>query len=298
MDRSRSRLNVSVPMSAWCCACVDSFRFDCSDSERISSTSKLARNPPSRAFSSSRRSRACWASIAVILGASMAVSIRARSLRHTYVTREGPLAVLDGVDLDIPAGGYAVLTGPSGAGKSTLLGLLGGLERPQSGSLVVGEHDLSALAGDGLAAYRRTTVGFVFQHFGLLDTLTAEENVELALMLAGVRSSDRRRRARALLDAVGLTARSTHRPLQLSGGERQRVAIARALANGPELVLADEPTGNLDEDAAVMVVELLESLPAQHGCTLILVTHNRALAARAPIRLRLVAGRIQPAMAA
>src|SRR3954454_4509823 len=143
----------------------------------------------------------------------MAVSVRARALRHTYDTGRGPLPVLDGVDLDIPAGGYAVLTGPSGAGKSTLLGLLGGLEWPQAGSLVVGEHDLSALAGDGLASYRRTTVGFVFQHFGLLDTLTAEENVELALMLAGVRAADRQRRARSLLDAVGLTGRSTHRPV-------------------------------------------------------------------------------------
>ena len=228
----------------------------------------------------------------------MAVSLRARALRHTYDTGRGPLTVLDGVDLEIPASGYAVLTGPSGAGKSTLLGLLGGLEPPQSGELVVGQHDLSRLAGDGLAAYRRATVGFVFQHFGLLDTLTADENVELALTLSGIRPSERRRRSAALLDAVGLGARSTHKPLELSGGERQRVAIARALANGPELVLADEPTGNLDEDAAVMVVELLETLPADHGCTLVLVTHNRALAARAPLRLRLAAGRIQPAIPA
>src|SRR5438034_359133 len=228
----------------------------------------------------------------------MAVSIRARSLRHTYVTREGPLTVLDGIDLDVAGGGYVVLTGPSGAGKSTLLGLLGGLERPQAGSLIVGERDLSKLAGDGLAAYRRATVGFVFQHFGLLETLTAEENVALALMLAGVRSSQRRARAMALLDAVGLAARATHRPLQLSGGERQRVAIARALANGPELVLADEPTGNLDEDAAIMVVELLESLPAQHGCTLVLVTHNRALAARAPQQFELTGGWVRPVVRA
>ena len=228
----------------------------------------------------------------------MAVSIRARSLRHTYVTREGPLTILDGIDLDVAGGGYVVLTGPSGAGKSTLLGLLGGLERPQAGSLIVGERDLSKLAGDGLAAYRRATVGFVFQHFGLLETLTAEENVALALMLAGVRSSQRRARAMALLDAVGLAARATHRPLQLSGGERQRVAIARALANGPELVLADEPTGNLDEDAAVMVVELLESLPAQHGCTLVLVTHNRALAARAPQQFELTGGWVRPVVRA
>src|SRR5437868_232848 len=160
----------------------------------------------------------------------MAVPISVSGLSHGYVTSTGRLTVLDDLDLSIPAGAHVTLTGPSGSGKSTLLSLLGGLDRPQAGSVVVGEHDLSALAGDGLAAYRRSTVGFVFQHFGLLDTLTAEENVALALMLARVRSSQRRARAMALLDAVGLAARATHRPLQLSGGERQRVAIARALA--------------------------------------------------------------------
>jgi putative ABC transport system ATP-binding protein len=135
-------------------------------------------------------------------------------------------------------------------------------------------------------------VGFVFQHFGLLDTLTAVENIELALLLAAVRGAARRDRALELLDAVGLAARTSHRPLELSGGERQRVAIARALANRPKLLLADEPTGNLDEDSAVQVVELLETLPASHDCTLVLVTHNRSLAARAQRRLRLIDGRV------
>ena len=217
----------------------------------------------------------------------MAVAISVRGLGHRYRTANGPLTVLDGVNFDVEAGGYVALTGPSGSGKSTLLSLLGGLEPPQTGSVRVGEVDLSHLAGNDLAAYRRTTVGFVFQHFGLLDTLTAAENVELALLLAGVRGSTRRGRALELLDAVGLAERTTHRPLELSGGERQRVAIARALANRPQLLLADEPTGNLDEDAAVSVVELLETLPASHGCTLVLVTHNRALAARAGRRMRL-----------
>src|SRR3954470_17396217 len=205
----------------------------------------------------------------------MAVPISVRALSHSYVTSTGRLAVLDGVDLSVPAGAHVTLTGPSGSGKSTLLSLLGGLDRPQAGSVVVGDHDLSTLAGDGLAAYRRSTVGFVFQHFGLLDTLTAAENVELALMLAGVRSRARGPRAAELLGAVGLGDRLTHRPLQLSGGERQRVAIARALAHGPELVLPDDPTGTLDDDSALLVIELLESLPAAHNCTLVLVTHNR-----------------------
>jgi putative ABC transport system ATP-binding protein len=227
----------------------------------------------------------------------MAVALSVRGLSHSYGTTAGRLTVLSGLDLEIEAGGYVALTGPSGSGKSTLLAVLGGLERPQSGSVVVGGADLTRLAGDGLAAYRRTTVGFVFQHFGLLDTLTAAENVELALMLAGVAGRHRRPRALALLDAVHLGDRSGHRPLELSGGERQRVAIARALANQPQLVLADEPTGNLDEDSAVLVVELLETLPASHGCTLVLVTHNRSLAGRAGRHLRLIGGRVEETVA-
>ena len=220
------------------------------------------------------------------------VAIMVRDLSHRYRSTEGRLTVLDGVDLDVPAGGYIALTGPSGAGKTTLLSLLGGLEPPQSGSVRVGDVDLAGLAGDGLAAYRRATVGFVFQHFGLLETLSARENVELACMLAG--EGPRRRRARAdeLLAAVGVAGRAGHRPSQLSGGERQRVAIARALANSPRLVLADEPTGNLDEESATTVIELLESLPRERGCTLVVVTHNRALASRARRRLALSGGKL------
>ncbi|HLJ08096.1 MAG TPA: ABC transporter ATP-binding protein [Acidimicrobiia bacterium] len=200
--------------------------------------------------------------------------------------------MLDGVDFDVPAGGHAALVGPSGAGKTTLLALIGGLEPVQSGRLVVGGQDVSALSGDGLAAYRRLTVGFVFQHFGLLDALSALENVELAAVLAGEPRSRRRARARELLEAVGMTPRAEHRPAALSGGERQRVAIARALVNGPRLVLADEPTGNLDEDTSVEVMGLLESLRRERGCTLMVVTHERALAARAPIHLALDHGKV------
>ena len=189
-------------------------------------------------------------------------------------------------------GGYASLQGPSGAGKSTLLSLLGGLERPQQGRAVVADIDLTRLSGDGLAGYRRSCVGFVFQHFGLLDTLTALENVELACTLAGERPRARRRRAAELLESVGLEARARHRPGQLAGGERQRVAIARALANRPRLLLADEPTGNLDEDSADGVISLMESVSRETGCTLVVVTHNRMVARRAPHQLRLTGGRV------
>jgi putative ABC transport system ATP-binding protein len=219
------------------------------------------------------------------------VAIAVRGLHHRYPAPGGVLDVLSGVDLDVDAGGYVAVTGPSGAGKSTLLSVLGGLEALQEGEATVGGVDLAGLAGDDLAAYRRTTVGFVFQHFGLLETLTAAENVELAATLAGVRPAARRARAAELLDAVGLADRARHAPLQLSGGERQRVAIARSLANGPRLLLADEPTGNLDEGSALTVIELLERLRVERGCTLLVVTHNRALAARAPHRVALAAGR-------
>ncbi len=218
------------------------------------------------------------------------VSIAVRGLTHRYRTREGPLTVLDAVDLDVGDGGYVAVTGPSGAGKSTFLSVLGGLEQLQEGEARVGDIDLADLRGDELAAYRRATVGFVFQHFGLLETLTAAENVELAGTLAGLRARARRARAAELLEAVALAGRAGHRPLQLSGGERQRVAIARALANQPALLLADEPTGNLDEESAASVIGLLEALRAEHGCTLVVVTHNRAVAARALTTFSLVTG--------
>ncbi len=221
----------------------------------------------------------------------MGVAITLRGLSHTYRTSDGPLTVLGGLDLDVADGGYAAVTGPSGAGKTTLLSLLGGLEQPQQGRIEVGGLDLTVLSGDGLAAYRRATVGFVFQHFGLLETLTAAQNVELAGTLNGASPAERRARALDLLDAVGLRERAGHRPSRLSGGERQRVAIARALVNEPKLLLADEPTGNLDDDSAAMVIELLEAVRHQHRCTLVLVTHHRDLAARAEQHVALDRGR-------
>ncbi|HZD17312.1 MAG TPA: ABC transporter ATP-binding protein [Actinomycetota bacterium] len=219
------------------------------------------------------------------------VAITAREVRHTYTTDGGRLQVLHDLDLDVDAGGYLALTGPSGAGKSTFLSLLGGLEPLQEGRIDVGDRELATLRGDELAAYRRRTVGFVFQHYGLVEVLSALENVELALALTGLGRGQRRQRALQLLEGVGIADRAGHRPTSLSGGERQRVAIARAMANRPRLLLADEPTGNLDEDIAGHVLDLLESLRAEQGCTLLVVTHNPRVASRADARRRLVAGR-------
>ncbi len=215
--------------------------------------------------------------------------VRLRGVCHRY----GAVTVLEDLDLDLPAGGYLALMGASGAGKSTALALIGGLDRPQRGQVVVGGQDLGRLKGDSLAAYRRKTIGFVFQHFGLLDTLTALENVELAMALDGVGRDERRPRARELLETVRLAGRSDHRPSALSGGERQRVAIARALANRPRLILADEPTGNLDAWAAEVVLDLLDSLRAEHACSVLVVTHNPLVARRADEACELVDGRLR-----
>lgn len=214
------------------------------------------------------------------------------SLSHSYEGPTGEVSVLRDVDFRIPKGGYAALVGPSGAGKTTLLALIGGLEHVQSGSLLVGGQEVAALSGDPLAAYRRTSVGFIFQNFGLLEALTALENVELAAVLAGERHSIRRQRSSDLLASVGMTHRAAHQPGALSGGERQRVAIARALVNRPRLVLADEPTGNLDDDTSEEVMALLESIQLDRGCTLLVVTHDRAIAGRASLRLVLDRGHI------
>ena len=221
-------------------------------------------------------------------------AIEVHGLAHRYTTSATPLTILDNLDLKVEPGAHVALVGPSGAGKSTLLALLGGLEPPQSGTVTVDGQDLATLAGDGLAEFRRRTVGFVFQHFGLLDTLTAAENIELAVMLDGAGRRDRRRRALEMLEVVGLADRAAHQPGQLSGGERQRVAIARALANHPRLVLADEPTGNLDETSTRAVIELLESLRRADSCTLVVVTHNRVVAGRAQRRLALRHGHLEP----
>jgi ABC-type lipoprotein export system ATPase subunit len=220
------------------------------------------------------------------------IEIRVRDLRHVYETAAGSLTVLDGVTVAIGRGQIVAIMGSSGSGKTTLLSLLGGLEAPQAGSIEVAGRALDAMSGNELAAFRRETVGFVFQDFGLLGQLTALENVELALTLGGTRRLQRRTRARDLLAAVGLEARVDHRPHALSGGENQRVAIARALANTPRVVLADEPTGNLDAQSTDLVLDLLGRLPREHDCTLLLVTHDDAVAAGANRILHLRNGRV------
>jgi len=220
------------------------------------------------------------------------VDIQVSDVTHAFASDEGDLVVLDALSMRVEAGSFVSIVGSSGAGKSTLLSLLGGLEPAQSGELRVGGRSLGTLSRDELAGYRLSTVGFVFQHFGLLDTLTAAENVSVARLLAGASRADARTRALELLDRVGLASRATHRPQQLSGGERQRVAIARALCNEPDLLLADEPTGNLDEENGAMVVDLLQTISAHDRCTVLAVTHDRRVAERADHRYRLAQGRL------
>ncbi len=215
----------------------------------------------------------------------------------SYRTREGMLPVLIDLSLHIDAGSRTAIMGPSGAGKTTLLALLGGLEPIQSGTIRVGDVELSTLRGDELARFRHETVGFVFQHFGLLGNLTALENVELAMSFTRGSTRARRDRARELLAAVGIEARGHHRPHELSGGEAQRVALARALANEPSVLLADEPTGNLDGDTATKVLDLLDAVADARGATLVTVTHDPLVAARAHRTITLRAGTLDASIA-
>ena len=206
------------------------------------------------------------------------------------------LSILDDVSFTIAAGEAIAIVGASGSGKSTLLGLLAGLDSPSGGSVRIRGQDLFALDEDGRAELRGACVGFVFQSFQLLPALTALENVMLPLELAGRR--DARQEAESWLGRVGLSGRLGHYPRQLSGGEQQRVAVARAFAPQPALVLADEPTGNLDVATGEAVIELMFSLNAESGTTLVLVTHDNALAARCGRTLRLAAGRLESSTAA
>jgi putative ABC transport system ATP-binding protein len=200
------------------------------------------------------------------------------------------LKIVDNVSFSVFPGESMAIVGVSGSGKSTLLGLLAGLDAPTSGTVYLDGENLTALDEDGRAAVRARSVGFVFQSFQLLPALTALENVMLPLELAG--ASGARAAARSLLERVGLDHRLTHYPRQLSGGEQQRVAIARAFAGGPKLLLADEPTGNLDAATGQRIAELMFELNAERGATLILVTHDDAISTRCRRRLRLAAGRV------
>jgi len=207
----------------------------------------------------------------------MMVSVRELTMRLASGGR--PLTILDGVSLDVERGDAVAVIGPSGSGKSTLLGLIAGLDAPTSGAIVVGGVDVTRLGESALARFRRETIGYVFQSYHLIPTLTAVENVAVPLELAGERRV--LARARALLDQVGLGDRAHHYPVQLSGGEQQRVALARAVALDPPLLLADEPTGNLDSATGGAIIERLFTLNRERGSTLLLVTHDPALAERA-----------------
>jgi putative ABC transport system ATP-binding protein len=218
-----------------------------------------------------------------------ATVVIAHALSQRVATADGTLAILSEVELAVQAGETLAITGASGSGKSTLLGLLAGLDQPSAGDIVLLGQRLNDLDEDARARLRAGRIGFVFQSFQLLPALTALENILLPLELAG--RADARDRASHWLDRVGLAARAAHTPRQLSGGEQQRVAIARAFATGPEIVFADEPTGNLDADTGARIIELLFELNASARTTLILVTHDDALAARCQRRLHLVAGR-------
>lgn len=200
------------------------------------------------------------------------------------------VTILDGIDLSIPAKQFVAVVGPSGSGKSTLLGLIAGLDRPTSGSIRIDGVSLSDLREDDLARLRREKIGMIFQSFHLIPTLTALENVQVPLELRGELNPDRE--ASRLLDAVGLGDRQHHYPVQLSGGEQQRVAVARAFAPRPALLLADEPTGNLDSANGARVIDLLLQLHRDQGSTMILVTHDSSLAARAERVLSLRDGRV------
>ena len=193
----------------------------------------------------------------------------------------GDKTALDRIDLSIDPGAFVVLLGPSGGGKTTLLNIVGGLDRPDSGEVLVGGEDLTALSGAELSAWRARTVGFVFQGFNLIPVLSAYENVHLPLTLTPLKAKQRREHARYALELVGLSDRASHRPKQLSGGQEQRVAIARAVATDPDLILADEPTGDLDRDSADQVLDLLARLVEEFGKTILMVTHDPHAAERA-----------------
>ena len=222
-----------------------------------------------------------------------ATVLRAEGVRRTYAIGDSAVRALDGVDLGLAAGELAVVCGPSGSGKSTLLHLLGTLDDPDSGRVLVEERDVAELSERERVLLRRRRLGFVFQDFHLVPVLSAVETVEIPLILDRVGRRERRERAVAALESVGLGRRLEHRPDRLSGGERQRVAIARALVHRPAAVLADEPTGNLDSDNAAKVFDLLAALGREAGAAILVSTHDPALVERAPRVVRLRDGRIE-----
>jgi len=218
--------------------------------------------------------------------------LSAHGLKKTYVMGSRTLEVLRGVDVEIASGDFVALRGASGTGKSTLLHLIGGLDTPNAGEIIFRGQKLSGFSEGRLTSFRNRSVGFVFQAYHLLPELTALENVCLPARVARVSAGTAEQRARELLDRVGLSAREDHKPAELSGGEQQRVAIARALVNNPELLLADEPTGNLDSRTGGEIIELLKSLRTGKQTTLVIATHDERVAAHAQRSIQLVDGQI------
>ena len=202
-----------------------------------------------------------------------------------YVMGPNTIAAVNDVSVTIEAGEFVALLGSSGSGKSTLLNLIGGLDRPASGSIVVYGGDLAAMSSRDITEHRRRTVGMVFQSFNLVPAMTVYQNVELPMRFAGVDRGERMGKVKSALERVGLADRGTHRPAQLSGGEQQRVALARALVNGPRMLLADEPTGNLDSQTGTEIMNLIQDLNRNSGMTVMMVTHERPLADRYARRL-------------
>jgi putative ABC transport system ATP-binding protein len=215
--------------------------------------------------------------------------LEAREVSKIYQMGSTKVAALDNVTLGVREGEFVAIQGTSGSGKSTLLNMLGGLDRPTSGEVLFENNSLAPFSKREMARYRRHAVGMIFQNFNLISTMTAAENINLALAFGGVsKPTERRKRAQELLERVGLADRATHRPTELSGGEQQRVAIARALANRPRVLLADEPTGNLDSTRAEELLTLLREMVTSDALTVLMVTHDRELAARFADRIVLM----------
>jgi putative ABC transport system ATP-binding protein len=216
-----------------------------------------------------------------------------KNVTKTFFRGKEPIKVLEGLDLEVPTGSFEALMGPSGSGKSTLLNLIAGLDRPTSGEVIVAGANLSRMSDGELAKWRSQTIGFVFQSFNLIPVLTAAQNVELPLLLTNLGGADRKKRVATALRVVGLEDRMDHYPRQLSGGQEQRVAIARAIVNDPKIIVADEPTGDLDRKSADDVLTLMDKLNKELGKTIFMVTHDPAAAERASVQRKLDKGALQ-----